>query len=172
MMINKTTKTLAITCFILVLSALVSALISDAIVVGQAILGFILALVVAVVAFIVGVFLMIISCILIFGIYLLENDGFWPIIWAESAFKDVMKDYQITNAQIDILFTIRIILLVICVAVFIMSIIALSYVKKVKKQDKIINRKPTLGFATTSLVLSILGVLACIGVLVVLTIAR
>ena len=169
---KKEIKIIAIICFSLIMAALATALISDAIVVGKSILGFILALVVAVVAFIVGVFLMIISCILIFGIYLLENDGFWPIAWAESAFKDVMKDYQITSAQIDILFTIRIILLVICVAVFIMSIIALSHVKKVKKQDKTINRKPTASFATASLVLSILGVLACLGVMAVLTIAR
>ena len=169
---KKEIKIIAIVCFSLIMAALATALISDAIVIGKSILGFILALVIAVIAFIVGVILMIISCILIFGIYLLENDGFWPITWAESAFKDVMKDYQITDTQINILFTIRIILLVICVAVFIMSIVALSHVKKVKKQDKTINRKPTSGFATTSLVLSILGVLACIGVMVVLTIAR
>ena len=169
---KKEIKILAIICFSLIMAALVTAIVSDAIIVGQSILGFVLALIIAVIAFLVGVILMIISCMLIFGIYLLNQEGFWPIAWAESAFKDVMKDYQITSAQIDILFTIRIVLLVICISVFIMSIIVIRHVKKIKKQDKTINRKPTSGFGTVSLVLSILGTIASLGVLAVLTIMR
>ena len=169
---KKEIKILAIVCFSLIMAALVTAIVSDAIIVGQSILGFVLALIIAVIAFIVGVILMIISCMLIFGIYLLDQEGFWPIAWAESAFKDVMKDYQITNAQIDTLITIRIVLLVVCIAVFIASIIVVKYVKKIKKQDKTINRKPTSGFGTASLVLSILGVVACLGMMAVLSIMK
>lgn len=169
---KKEIKILAIVCFSLIMAALVTAIVSDAIIVGQSILGFVLALIIAAIAFIVGVILMIISCMLIFGIYLLDQEGFWPIAWAESAFKDVMKDYQVTQAQIDTLITIRIVLLVICISVFIMSIIVVRHVKKIKKQDKTINRKPTSGFGTVSLVLSILGTIASLGVLAVLTIMR
>ena len=169
---KKEIKILAIVCFSLIMAALVTAIVSDAIIVGQSILGFILALLVATVAFIVAIFLMIVSCMLIFGVYLLNTEGFWPVEWAKSAYNDVMKDYQITNAQIDTLITIRIILLVICIAVFIASIIVVRHVKKIKKQDKTINRKPTSGFGTASLVLSILGVIACLGVMAVLTIMR
>ena len=169
---KKEIKILAIVCFSLIMAALVAAIVSDAIIVGQSILGFVLSLIIAVIAFIVGVILMIISCMLIFGIYLLDQEGFWPIAWAERAFKDVMKDYQVTQAQIDTLITIRIVLLVICISVFIMSIIVVRHVKKIKKQDKTINRKPTSGFGTASLVLSILGMIASLGVLAVLTIMR
>ena len=169
---KKEIKILAIICFSLIMAALVTAIVSDAIIVGQSILGFILALLVATVAFIVAIFLMIVSCMLIFGIYLLNQEGFWPVEWAKGAYNDVMKDYQITNAQIDTLITIRIILLVICIAVFIASIIVVRHVKKIKKQDKTINRKPTSGFGTASLVLSILGVIACLGVMAVLSIMR
>ena len=169
---KKEIKILAIVCFSLIMAALVTAIVSDAIIVGQSILGFVLALIIAVIAFIAGVILMIVSCMLIFGIYLLDQEGFWPIAWAESAFKDVMKDYQVTQAQIDTLITIRIVLLVICISVFIMSIIVVRHVKKIKKQDKTINRKPTSGFGTASLVLSILGMIASLGVLAVLTIMR
>ena len=165
---KKEIKILAIICFSLIIAALVTALVSDAIIVGQSILGFILALLVATVTFIVGVFLMVVSCMLIFGIYLLNTEGFWPVEWAKGAYNDVMKDYQITNAQIDTLITIRIILLVICVAVFITSFIVVRHVKKTKKQDKTINRKPTSGFGTASLVLSTLGIVACLGVMAVL----
>ena len=169
---KKEIKILAIICFSLIVAALVTAIVSDAIIVGQSILGFVLALIIAVIAFIVGVILMIISCMLVFGVYLLDQEGFWPIAWAESAFKDVMKDYQVTQAQIDTLIIIRIVLLVICISVFIMSIIVVRHVKKIKKQDKTINRKPTSGFGTASLVLSILGMIASLGVLAVLTIMR
>ena len=157
---KKEIKILAIVCFSLIMAALVTAIVSDAIIVGQSILGFVLALIIAVIAFIVGVILMIISCILIFGVYLLDQEGFWPITWAERAFKDVMKDYQVTQAQIDTLITIRLVLLAICISVFIMSIIVVRHVKKIKKQDKTINRKPTSGFGKASLVLSILGIIA------------
>lgn len=169
---KKEIKILAIICFSLIMAALVTAIVSDTIIVGQSILGFVLALLVATVAFIVAIFLMIVSCMLIFGVYLLNTEGFWPVEWAKSAYNDVMKDYQITNAQIDTLITIRIVLLVICIAVFIASIIVARHVKKIKKQDKTINRKPTSGFGTTSLVLSILGTIASLGVLAVLTIMR
>ena len=169
---KKEIKILAIICFSLIMAALATALISDAIVVGKSILGFVLAMIVAVVVFIVGFFLMIVSCIFIFGIYLLEQDGLWPVTWAQGAFNDVMKDYQITPTQLDALFAIRIALLVVCIAVFIMSIIVVRHVKQIKKQDKTIKRKPTEGFGKASLVLSILGVIAAIGVMGVLTILR
>lgn len=167
-MINKTTKTLAITCFILVLSALASALISDAIVVGQAILGFALALVISIVVFFFAIICMFISIVLVFGIYLLENNGFWPIDWAKNAFDEVMKDYEVTQGQLNDLFVIRIILLVVCIAAFVIAIIAIKRIKKEKKKEPSIKVVPYKGFAISSLVFSILGIIACGSALAVL----
>lgn len=157
---KKEIKIIAIICFILIMSALATALISDAIVVGQAILGFVLALIISVVVFFFAIICMFISIILVFGIYLLGDRGFWPLDWAKNAFDEVMRDYEVTQAQINTLITIRIVLLAICLVVFILAIIVVSHVKKIKKQDKTINRKPTAGFGTASLVLSILGIIA------------
>lgn len=166
---RKEIKILAIVCFSLIMGALVTALVSDAIIVGQAILGFVLALFIAVITFIVGFFLVIVSCILIFGIYLLDSEGFWPVTWAETAFNDVMKDYQVTQSQINTLIIIRIVLLVICISVLIMSIIVTKHVKKIKKQDPSIKVKPTKGFALTSHVLSIMGIVSALGIMAVLS---
>ena len=73
---KKEIKIIAIICFILIMSALATALISDAIVVGQAILGFILALIISVVVFFFAIICMFISIIFVFGIYLLGDRGF------------------------------------------------------------------------------------------------
>ena len=169
---NKVTKTFAITCFILVMSALASALISDAIVVGQAILGFALALVIAIVVFFFAIILMFLSIILVFGIYLLENNGFWPIDWAKNAFDEVMKDYQITPGQLNDLFVIRIILLAVCIAAFVIAIITIKRIKKEKKKDPTIKVGHYKGFATAGMVLSMLGALASIGIVFILTSLR
>lgn len=162
---RKETKILVIICFILILSAFVTALVSDAIIVGRSILGFAFALFAAVFVFLLGIILMVISIMFVFGIYLLEDRGFWPIEWSRTAYQEIIKDYQITESQINALTTIRIILLVICIFVFIVSIIAINHLKKVKKMDPTIKRKPISGFAITSLVLSILGILVASGVL-------
>ena len=119
---KKEIKIIAIICFILIMSALATALISDAIVVGQAILGFVLALIISVVVFFFAIICMFISIILVFGIYLLSDRGFWPLEWAKNAFDEVMRDYEVTQAQINTLITIRIVLLAICLVVFIYKI--------------------------------------------------
>ena len=76
---NKVTKTLATICFYLILAALVSAIISDIIILNQQLLGFIFATIASVVVFFFAIFLMLVSIILIFGIYVLGSNGFWPL---------------------------------------------------------------------------------------------
>ena len=169
---NKATKTLATICFYLILAALVSAIISDIIILNQQILGFIVAIIASVVVFLFAIFLMLVSIILIFGIYLLKQDGFWPIAWANNTFHEVMRDYQITQGQLNDLFVIRIILLVVCITALVIAIIAKARIKKEKKKDPELKVGHYKGFANASLVLSILGVLACSGIAVILSVLR
>lgn len=169
---NKATKTLATICFYLILAALVSAIISDIIILNQQILGFIVAIIASVVVFLFAIFLMLVSIILIFGIYLLKQDGFWPTTWANNTFHEVMSDYQITQGQLNDLFVIRIILLVVCITALVIAIIAKARIKKEKKKDPELKVGHYKGFATASIVLSILGVLACSGIAVILSVLR
>ena len=115
---------------------------------------------------------MIVSIILIFGIYVLGSNGFWPLSWANDTFTSIMNDYQVTQGQLDDLFVIRIILLVVCITAFIIAVIAKIRIKIEKKKDSIIKVRHYGGFATAGMVLSILGTLASIGIAAILTSLR
>jgi uncharacterized membrane protein len=115
---------------------------------------------------------MLVSIILIFGIYVLGNNGFWPLSWANSTFSSIMNDYQVTQGQLDDLFVIRIILLVVCITAFAIAVIAKVRIKKEKKKDPSVKVGHYKGFATARMVLSILGTLASIGIAFILTSLR
>ena len=127
---NKVTKTFATICFYLILAALVSAIISDIIILNQQLLGFIFAVVASVVVFFFAILLMIVSIILIFGIYALGSNGFWPLSWASNTFTSIMNDYQVTQGQLDDLYVIRIILLVVFITALVVAVIAKIRIKK------------------------------------------
>ena len=169
---NKVTKTLASICFYLILAALVSAIISDIMILNQQIFAFIFAIIASIVVFLFAIFLMLVTIILVFGIYLLGSTGFWPLQWAHNTFHDIMADYQITQGQVDDLFVIRIILIVVCITAFIIAVIANARIKKEKKKDPTVKMGYYKGFAVAGLVLSILGVMGSFGVLMVLSIVR
>ena len=164
----KAAKSIAIIAFIFVVSALVVALVSDGFLLSDAILGFIGACLAGALTFIAGFFLMLISIILIFGIYLLKEQGFWPLQWSTQAFHDVLKDHPITQYQISVLIGVRIALIVLCIIALILSIIACSMGNANRKKGYYIDRNnPTLGFGTFSLIFSILGLLAAMAVLLI-----
>jgi len=169
---NKVTKTLASICFYLILAALVSAIISDVIILNQQLLGFIFAIIASVVVFFFAILLMVVSIILIFGIYVLGNNGFWPLSWASNTFSSIMNDYQVTQGQLDDLFVIRIVLLVVCITAFVIAVITKIRIKKEKKKDPAIKAEHYKGFATAGMVLSLLGTLASIGIAFILASLR
>ena len=100
---KKHIKVLAVICFSLIIAALLTALITDGVILGRNILGFVVALIVSAATFAMGIILMVISCFLAFGIIIIQNNGFWPLAWAKSAFHEVLKDYPVTDSQINTL---------------------------------------------------------------------
>lgn len=152
---------IAIHCFVLVFALLLAALISDILIFAQQLIMFVVAVLGAAVTFIAGFFLMIISIILIFGFYLLESTGFWPYEWAKQAFTEIIKDAQLTSAQVGVLIGVRIALLVCCVIIFLSAIVALIFASIAKKQNKKLGIKIRQGltkaFSIISIVFSVLG---------------
>ncbi len=169
---RKDIKVLATICFVLITTALVTALVSDGVVFGRNILGFAFALVAAVVAFIFAFFLMIISIIFVFGIYILQDKGFWPLTWASHTFQTIVADYSLTQAQVDTLLTIRIVLLVVCVVVLITSSVLFNQLKTIKKNNPTLDRRPALGFTIVSQVMSIFETAVCLGALLILLLLK
>ncbi len=166
---EKVAKIIAIICFALVMLALATAIISDIIILSMQIIGFILAIYMAAIVFIVGLMLMIISFIFIFGVYIIDSYGFWPITWASSTFNEIMEGNKITAEQLNQILIIRIVLLAVCVIVFASSIAAIVISKKAKKQNKERKQKLTKAFSIVSLILSILGIVVVSGAIVILS---
>ena len=160
---DQKTKTLATVCFYLVIGALVAALLSDIIIVGGQILTFISALFGAAIVFIIGFCLFIVSCVLIFGIYLFGEYGFWPLSWAAQTFDNIMSENPITVQQINILIGIRAALLAICLFGIIASAIVKSRLKWERKINKGVNQRPARAYSGVSLGLSIMGLIVSIG---------
>ena len=158
----KVAKILAIIVFSLVMSALAFAIVSDVVLFAAQILGFIAACLGSVVTFFFGFILMVISIILIFGFYLLQERGFWPLTWAKETFRSVMADYKMTQDQINALLTIRIVLLVFCVIGFGLAIATLVMSKQAKKSGSTQKRGMINAFGILSLIFSIFGIFAAV----------
>lgn len=168
--IEKAARIIALVIFPLIIATAIGALVSDMVIVANNILMFVVACLGAVVAFIIGFILMVLSCVLIFGVYLLKENGFWPVSWMQQVFNEVIRDAKITPEQIGILLTVRIIIVVICVLVFAASIVALVLAKKAQKQDKDRKQKLTKAFSIVTLILSVLGIFASLVMILLLAI--
>ena len=154
-------KVLAIISFVLVLVILLMAIISDIAILAETILTFIFGTLFSVFAFVFLIIAMLASCILIFGIYLLKEHGFWPLDVSIKLYREILNDIHITPEQLQSLRGFRIAFLIICIIIFILSIIALH-------KDKTISEKvPLKGMSIVALILSILGILTAIGALAI-----
>ena len=161
--IGKAAKVISIIAFSLVMTALLTAIISDIAIFSNQIGGFILAIIASAAVFVLGIIFMVMSIMMIFGIILIQNEGFWPMAWCKRTFHEVLADYTVTPSQIEAFKTIRIVLLVICIIVFILAIISSSLARKERKQNSEVKQKLTKSFSSISLAFSILGLVIAIG---------
>ena len=165
----KTARIIAIVIFSLVMSCLVLALVTDGTIFAQQIFAFIGGCIAAVAAFFIGFIFMVFSIVLIFGVYLLEQQGFWPATWASEAFHSVLKDAPVTAEQVSIMMTIRLVIVAICVLCFISSIVCLALAKNVKKENPEIKQGLTKTFGVLTLIFSILGVFAALTLMLLIS---
>ena len=166
---EKVARIMAIVIFSTIFGALTLEIVSDIAIFSDQIMGFIGACISAVGTFIVACVFLFFSIVLVFGVYLLKKDGFWPLIWATSAFHSVLKDYEIAPWQLTTLIGIRVALIIICFLVFVTSIVVLSLMKSVKKENPERKQKLTKSFGIVSLIFSILGMLAAAGIILIIS---
>ena len=152
-----TAKIIACIIFSLVMLALASAVVTDIVVFAEQIFAFVGACIMSVIVFIMALILMVLSIMLIFGIFILENSGFWPIQWASEIFRNIIGDHLPSRDQIQLMVVIRVILIIICIIVFILSIACLAMNHSVKRTDPKQRSKLTSAFGVLSLIFSILG---------------
>ena len=154
-------KALAIISFVVVMLTLLTAIISDFAIFMDAILMFVGAIIFSAIAFVFLLVCMIVSFILIFGIYLAENYGFWPLTLSFQFFQEILKDIQITPEQVATFRGFRIAFLIICVITLIISIVA-------QHKDEMINEKvPLKGLSKAAMIFSIMGIVVAIGMIAI-----
>ena len=135
------------------------AAIFDLIAFKDTILTFIAGIVVSAAAFVVLCVLFLISFILIFGFYLVQKEGFWPLPLSIEFFKEVMGEVKVTAEQIAMFRTFRIVLIVLCIATLIVAIVGKVMTKKDIKAGLVKRLKSVDGYATAAIVLTIIGAL-------------
>ena len=165
----KFARILAIVIFSVTMGSLGFAIISDAVIFAQQIIAFIFACFASAFAFLAGFILMVFSFVLVFGFFLAEQYGFWPATWATSTFKEIMADNMPTKEQVSAMTIIRILLIIICLIVFILSIVCLSMNKRARKNNVAVKFKRTRSFGTVSLIFSLLGIFMGLAFLLVLS---
>ena len=147
-------KACSIIAFVTVMVTLLVAIIVDIAIFAKVIATFFIGIFVSVCAFIFLFILMIVSFIFIFGFYLAEQYGFWPLNLSFQFFKEILADIKIEPSQIATFRGWRIAFLIICVFALVMAIIALH-------KDEMINEKvPLKGMSVVALIFAILGILA------------
>ena len=160
--IVKTARIIATIVFATVMVCLAIAIITDFTVFIDQIMAFIGGAIGAVLTFILGFLAMILSIVLIFGVYILNEQGFWPAKWASDVFHQALKDANVTQDQVNAIIAVRTMLLVLCIICFISSIIALSMHKHIKKKYPDIKQNRTKPFGVVTLFLSMFGIFAAV----------
>ena len=163
----KVSKIIAIVCFALVFSLILIAFVADVVTFADVFIAFVTGILGATVMFIIGFFLMMCSCLLIFGIYLLEEYGFWPVNWAINAYNESMAEATITAEQVMIFRAVRIVLLVICFLIIVACIVSLVFKKKAKKAGFIGKTAMITAFDIVTIIFAIFGILVAIAMLAV-----
>lgn len=169
----KLAKTLALISMLVVLLSIPLAAVFDFISLKDVILQFIAALIIPIIAFFVLCVAMIASIIFIFGIFLIEEYGFWPLTLSIDFFKEIIGDIKVTPEAIQLFSIFRIILIVICVAMIVLAIVSKVIGSDNGEQEftpegKPIKKKnPAKGMSTVAIVFAILGIVVSVGALLI-----
>lgn len=166
--IGNVAKIIAIVVFALVFTSLIAGIIGDIVLFSDYIKNFIAGIIIAVLVFIIGFVMLVLSCILVFGIYIIQSSGFWPITWAITVFKTILSESTVSAEQVSNFTIFRFVLLVVCIVLLLSAIASLILLKIAKKANPEQKFKPTKPFDIVSIIFSSLGILMQIGVMAVI----
>lgn len=164
---GRPSRTISVIALTLAIFSIFLALIFDFIAFKDTILMFIAIIVVGSVAFVFLFMLFLMSFILIFGFYLVEQYGFWPLSLTIQFFKEMFGDLTITAEQMQMFISFRIALICICVVLLGLSITARVMVEKDIKAGFVRRIDSTPGCAKAALALSIMGLLISLGAMAI-----
>lgn len=162
-----TSQKLAVIALCLIFGVMLLAILFDFIALKDVILQFVATIIVGALAFVILCIFFAISFVLIFGFFLVEEHGFWPLSLTLDLFKDMFGDIQITVEQLQLFRIFRIILLVLCVAILVLSIISKYMINKDIKEGLFKKYNSKIGVANTAMTFSIMGIIFSVGAIVI-----
>ena len=143
------------------------AIVADLIIFSNVVLQFVAALIVPCIAFVILFAAMIASFIFIFGIFLVEQYGFWPLTLSVQFFDEIIGDIEVTASQVEAFRTLRIVLIVLCIVIFVLSIVGATLAKNDKEEGNDAAYRSSKGKCKAARVFSILGILVSVGALAI-----
>ena len=154
---KRVSKTLAITSLSIAIFMIFLSGLFDFLAFKDAILTFVAGLVVTAIATVLILMAFLASLVLIFGIVILKNNGFWPINVIKNVFTDIMGSVEILPEQLASFRIYRIILLVLFVGNIVLASIAIVKFKKEKALKLVKPFDNTKSMAITALVFACIG---------------
>lgn len=162
-------KTLGLIALLVAIFAIPLAVFFDVVSFAEVILQFIASLIVPVIAFVFLFFCMLVSIVLIFGVYLLDEYGFWPLTLSIQFFKEILGDITVSSEAISRFTAFRYVLIVICAVVFVLAVVTKILARKDKANGNMKAYRSAKGTSTAAIVLSILGILVSVGALAIVS---
>ncbi len=154
---KRVSRTLAITSLSIAIFMIFLSGLFDFLAFKDAILTFIAGLIVSAAATVIIFMAFLASLIMIFGIIILQNNGFWPASAIKNVFLDIMGSVEILPEQLAAFRIYRIILLVLFVGNIVLSSIAFVKFKKEKALKLVKPYDNTKSMAITALVFACIG---------------
>lgn len=160
----KVARTLAAIAFTITMVTVAGLVVADFVLFSEQIFSFIFGLFAMVAVFIIAFILLFFSCILIFGIKIVEKRGFWPKTWAINTFQSIMADAALTTEQIKLIIIIHSIVIALALISFIIGVISSSKLKKIKKSGLPIIYPSIKPFSVLSILFSIFNIIFAISI--------
>lgn len=150
-------KVLALVSFCTVFGLIFVSIITDLVIFKDFILTFIGGMIITGVVFIILFIGFVLSILLVFGVGIVKDSGFWPLSISISIFKEILGDVYMSDDQIRTFIILRIAIIIMLISMFILAIVANTmHKRRIKENDPNIRKiKP---FTVVAIIYSILAV--------------
>ena len=159
-------KVLALVSFSSVFGLIFVSIITDLVIFKDFILTFIGGMIITGVVFIILFIGFVLSILLVFGVGIVKDSGFWPLSISISLSKEILDDVYMSEDQIRTFIVLRIAIIIMLISMFILAIVAnIMHKRRIKENDPNIRKiKP---FTVVAIVYSILAVAIGFGMILI-----
>lgn len=159
-------KVLALVSFCSVFGLIFVSIITDLVIFKDFILNFIGGMIITGFFFIIFFIGFVLSILLVFGVGIVKDSGFWPLSISISLSKEILDDVYMSEDQIRTFIVLRIAIIIMLISMFILAIVAnIMHKRRIKENDPNIRKiKP---FTVVAIVYSILAVAIGFGMILI-----